>query len=248
MCDTITSNNHKLMFALKEEGPFLQMIENNTNVFKSLIGDHCKPLAAMVTILESNGCLLNIYPLVLQGQLYMHPDRKIQYNVDGVEQWCLNIFDKKMKLQQQGNRNNRVVFNCTHGDVVCISNKARGIEEFADGVRLIHGCPKALMELARLLASITIVMDVCFDSKDAKLKVLKLLSSRFTSAVPSDLNSIRLLREAATATTAVAPQSLFLLDDIDSDGIVKDVIDAKATYLLTYCERYECNEKVVKGK
>ena len=104
------------------------------------------------------------------------------------------------------------------------------------------------MELARSLASITIVMDVCFDSKDAKLKALKLLSSRFTSAVRSDSNLIRLLREVATATTAVAPQSSFLLDDIDPDGIVKDVIDTKAALLLSTCSRYECNKKAVKGK
>ena len=66
-----------------------------------------------------------------------------------------------MKLQQQGNRDNHVVvFECWHEDVVCTSNKAKGIAEYADGVRLQHGCPKALMEATGLLASITIVMDV----------------------------------------------------------------------------------------
>ena len=67
VCDTITRNGHKLIFGLKPT-PFLKMIEKNTNEFKSLICDHCKPLAAILTILESNGGrLLNVYPLVLQG-------------------------------------------------------------------------------------------------------------------------------------------------------------------------------------
>ena len=94
-------NNVKWMFAVKP-GPFLPMIEKNKYVFKSLIAEHCKPLSALVTILESNGCLLNLYPLVLKGQLHMHPDRKIKYKVDGeIERWCLNISDKQMKLQLQ---------------------------------------------------------------------------------------------------------------------------------------------------
>ena len=146
MCNTITRNNHKLIFGLKQ-GPFLKMIEKNTNnAFKTLIRDHCKPLSAILTILESNGGgVLNLYPLVLQGKLHMHPDRKIKYNTN-CKRWCFNIFDKKMKLEQQRNCNNHVVFDCWHGDVVCMSNRGRGTVEYADGVRLIHGCPKALMD------------------------------------------------------------------------------------------------------
>ena len=132
-----------------------------------------------------------------------------------------------------------------------MSDKARGIVEIADGVRLIHGCPKAVMEAVGSYASFTVVMDLCFDSKDAKNTVLKQLFSWFSNAIPSDSNSnsIQLLREVTAATAAVATQSSsFLLRDIDPNGIVKDAIDAKASLLLTYCERYECNEKAVEGK
>ena len=132
-----------------------------------------------------------------------------------------------------------------------MSDKARGIVVIADGVQLIHGCPKAVMEAVGSYASFTVVMDLCFDSKDAKNTVLKQLFSRFSNAVPSDSNSnsIQLLREVTAATAAVATQSSsFLLRDIDPNGIVKDAIDAKATYLLSTCARYECNETVIKGK
>jgi|TARA_B110001452_G_C14926978_1_gene324143 hypothetical protein len=59
------------------------------------------------------------------------------------------------------------------------------------------------------VASITIVINVSFANKDAKLiKVLgQLRNSWFTNAVPadsdSDSNSIRSLREVATTTAAV---------------------------------------------
>ena len=100
-------------------------------------------------------------------------------------------------------------------------------------------------------ASITIVIDLSFnDDEAAKNMVLKQLFSRFTSAVPSysDSNSIQSLKDVAAATTAVATRPSFLLDDIDPDGIVKDVIDTKAALLLSTCSRYECNKKAVKGK
>ena len=145
LCDTYTMDDGKLMFALKP-GPILKPIEKNKYVFKALIDEYCKPLSALVTILESNCCLLNLFPLVLKGELHMHSDRKIQHKVGGVERWCLNISDKNMKLQQQGNRDNHVVFNYMHGNLVCMSDEVRGIVEIADGVRLIHGCPKAVME------------------------------------------------------------------------------------------------------
>ena len=71
VCDTITTNNHKLIFGFKrfDDVPcsFLKMIEMNTNVFKPLIHDHYKPLPSILTILESNGSgVLNVYPLVLK--------------------------------------------------------------------------------------------------------------------------------------------------------------------------------------
>ena len=169
----------------------------------------------------------------------MHADRKINYPVVCViKRWCLNITDKVMKLQQQGNHNNHVVFPCDHGTLVCMSDIARGIVENADGVRLQHGCPKAVMEAVGSRASITIVMDLCFGSKAVKNTVLEQLLSRFTSAVPSDSNSnsnsIQLLRDVATAT-AVASRPSILLHDIDPNGILKDAIDEKASHLITTC-------------
>ena len=248
LLDRYTMNDGKMMFDLKEEGAFLQRIEKNKYVFKALIDEYCKPLSALVAILESNGCLLNLYPLLLLGQLHMHADRKIPYPVVGViERWCFNITDKNMQLQQQGNRKNHVVFPCYHGNLVCMSDIARGIVEIADGVRLQHGCPKAVMEAVGSRASITIVMDLCFGSKAVKNTVLEQLLSRFTSAVPSDSNSnsIQSLREVATATTtAVAPRSPILLHDIDQNGILKKAIDAKKALLLSTCARHECDEKV----
>jgi hypothetical protein len=121
-----------------------------------------------------------------------------------------------------------------------MSDIARGIVENADdGVRLQHGCPKAVMEAVGSRASITIVMDLCFGSKAVKNTVLEqLLSQFFTSAVPSDSNSnsnsIQLLREVATAT-AVASRPSILLHDIDPNGILKDAIDEKASHLITTC-------------
>ena len=142
-----------------------------------------------------------------------------------------------MKLQQKGNPDNYVVINCSDGDAFCMNDKGRGIDQFPGGVTVQHGCPKNLMKSAGSVASITIVIDVSFSNKDAKLKVLGQLFSWFASAVPSysNLNSIQSL---AAATTAVATQPSFLLDDIDPDGIVKDVIDTKAALLLSTCSRY----------
>ena len=68
LCDTYNMNDRKLIFALKQGGPFLKRIEKNTKEFKSLIHDHCKPFFAILTIIESNGRLLNLYPLVLLRQ------------------------------------------------------------------------------------------------------------------------------------------------------------------------------------
>ena len=149
-----------------------------------------------------------------------------------------------MQLQQQGNRDNHVVFPCDHGNLVCMSDKARGIVEIADGMRLEHGCPTAVMEAVGSDASFTVVMDLCFGSKAVKNMVLEQLLSRFTSAVPSDSNSnsIQSLREVAT--TAVATRSPILLQDIDPNGIVKDAIDEKKALLLSTCARHECDEKV----
>ena len=111
LCDTYSKCDGKMYFDLKEGGSFIKRIEKNLYVFKALIDEYCLPLSALVTILESNGCLLNLHPLLLLGKLHMHADRKIQYPVIGViERWCPNITDKVMKLQQQGNRDNHVVF------------------------------------------------------------------------------------------------------------------------------------------
>ena len=72
-----------------------------------------------------------------------------------------------------------------------MNHRGRGIDEYADGVIVQHGCPKELMEAAgSSIASITIVIDVSFDNKAGKIEVLEQLRSRFTSAVPSDSNSL----------------------------------------------------------
>ena len=132
-----------------------------------------------------------------------------------------------------------------------MNNRGRGIDQYPGGVIVHHGCPKKLMEAAGSEASITIVVDVSFDNEASKLKALKQLFSWFTNDVPADSNSNsnRLLREVAAATTAVATRaSSFLLRNIDPNRIVKDVIDAKASLLLTSCETYNCNETAIKGK
>ena len=246
--DTYTKSDGKLYFALKP-GPILKPIEKNKFIFKALIDEYCQPLSALVAILEPH--LLNLYPLLLLGQLHMHADRKINYPVDGViERWCFNITGKNMQLQQQGNRDNHVVFPCDHGNLVCMSDKARGIVEIADGMRLEHGCPTAVMEAVGSDVSFTVVMDLCFGSKAVKNTVLEQLFIWFTSAVPSDSdsNSIITLKEVAT-TVAVATRSSILLHDIDPHGIVKKAIDEKATYLLTTCNsNKECCVKDCKDR
>ena len=83
---------------------------------------------------------------------------------DGVSTF---LFDKIMKLQQKGNRNNYVVIDCLDGDAVCMNNRGRGIDQYPGGMTMQHGCPKELMEAAGLVASITIVIDVSFDNKVA---------------------------------------------------------------------------------
>ena len=155
-----------------------------------------------------------------------------------------------MQLQQQGNRDNHVVFPCDHGNLVCMSDKARGIVEIADGMRLEHGCPTAVMEAVGSDASFTVVMDLCFGSKAVKNTVLEQLFIWFTSAVPSDSdsNSILTLKEVAT-TAAVATRSSILLHDIDPHGIVKKAINEKATNLLTTCNsNKECCVKDCKDR
>ena len=142
-----------------------------------------------------------------------------------------------MQLQQQGNRDNHVVFPCDHGNLVCMSDIARSIVEIADGVRLQHGCPTAVMKTVGSYASFTVVMDVCFAKEDEKDTVLGLLCT--------DSDSIRSLREVAAATApSVATRSSILLQDIDPNGILKKAIDAKAALLLSTCATSECNEKV----
>ena len=57
-----------------------------------------------------------------------------------------------------------------------MNNRGRGIDQYPDEVRLQHGCPKRLlMKAAGSVASITIVIDVSFANKAAKLKVLNKL-------------------------------------------------------------------------
>ena len=135
-----------------------------------------------------------------------------------------------------------------------MNDKGRGIDQFPGGVTVQHGCPKGLMKRVGSELSITTVIDVSFhDEVENKRKVLKQLFSRFASAVPSNsnsnLNSIKSLREVATATApSVATRSSILLHHIDPHGIVKKAIDAKAALLLSTCSRYECNEIAVKGK
>ena len=116
--------------------------------------------------------------------------------------------------------------------LVCMNNRGRGIDQYPGRVKVQHGCPKKLTEAAGLVALITIVIDVSFDNKAAKLEVLRQLGSRFTNTVPSNSNSnsIQSLREVS-ATTAVAPRSSFLLHNIDPNGMVKNAIDARASHL-----------------
>ena len=249
-CDTITTTDNKLSSGFskydQDSCTFLKKVQKKSTAFMEVVRNHCPPLHAILTILAPH--LLCVFPLVLQGELRMHADKPTAYGIPGkVERWCIYFFDKIMKLQQKGNPDNYVVINCSDGDAFCMNDKGRGIDQFPGGVTVQHGCPKNLMKSAGSVASITIVIDVSFSNKDAKLKVLGQLFSWFASAVPSysNLNSIQSL---AAATTAVATQPSFLLDDIDPDGIVKDVIDTKAALLLSTCSRYECNKKAVKGK
>ena len=103
----------------------------------------------------------------------MHACRQCKITAYGIpddrikERWCFNFIDKKMKLQQKGNRDNYVVINCLDGDAVCMNNRGRGIDQYPGGMTMQHGCPKELMEAAGLVASITIVIDVSFDNKVA---------------------------------------------------------------------------------
>ena len=247
-CDTITTTDNKLSSGFskydQDHCSFLKKVQKKSTAFKEVVRNHCKPLHAILTILQPH--LLCVFPLVLRGELRMHADRTINYGIHGkVERWCIYFFDKIMKLQQKGNRYNYVVINCSDGDAVCMNDRGRGIDQYPGGVTVQHGCPRGLMEGVGSEVSITIVVDVSFEDEDAKLKALGQLFSRFASAVPSDsnLNSIQSLSEVI-ASTAVATRPSFLLDDIDPDGIVKDAIDAKAALLLSTCARYECNEKV----
>ena len=79
----------------------------------------------------------------------MHTNRKTYQGIGGdciMEQWyiIINIFDKIMKIQQQGSPGNYVVFDCLVGDAICMNTnyQGRGIDEYACGVRLQYGCPK----------------------------------------------------------------------------------------------------------
>ena len=182
----------------------------------------------------------------------MHANRTTSYGIPGkVERWCIYFFDKIIKLQQKGNRDNYVVINCVDGDAVCMNNRGRGIDQFPGGVTVQHGCPKNLMEGVGSKLSITIVVDVSFDNdKAAKNTVLKQLFSRFASAVPSksNSNSIQLPKEVTATKVAATRSSSFLLQDVDPHGIVKKAIDDKAALLLSTCAIYDCNEKAIKGK
>ena len=67
----------------------------------------------------------------------MHADRTTTYGIPDdrkVEQWCIYFFDKKMKLQQKGNRNNYVVIDFLDEDAVCMNNSGRGIDQYPGGV------------------------------------------------------------------------------------------------------------------
>ena len=69
----------------------------------------------------------------------MHPDKKINYKIPDdciLEQLCFDSFEKVMKLQQQGNPNNHVVFDCQDGDSVYMSNRGRGINQYPSGVQV----------------------------------------------------------------------------------------------------------------
>ena len=122
----------------------------------------------------------------------MYADRETTYKISNdhmTEWWYIYIFDKIMKLQQQRNPDNYVVFDYRDGDAVFMNNRGRGIDEFVGGVRLQHGYLKDLMKAAASESSITIVIDVSFDNKAGNIEVLEQLCGRFTSAVPSNSNS-----------------------------------------------------------
>ena len=131
----------------------------------------------------------------------MHPDKKINYKIPDdciLEQWCFDSFEKVMKLQQQGNPNNHVVFDCQDGDSVYMSNRGRGINQYPSGVQVELGSPKKLMKAAGSVASINYY---CYVNL-----MLNKRRSWFTNAAPTnfDSNSILSHRELS-ATIAVAP-------------------------------------------
>ena len=131
----------------------------------------------------------------------MHPDKKINYKIPDdciLEQWCFDSFEEVMKLQQQGNPNNHVVFDCQDGDSVYMSNRGRGINQYPSGVQVELGSPKKLMKAAGSVASINYY---CYVNL-----MLNKRRSWFTNAAPTnfDSNSILSHRELS-ATIAVAP-------------------------------------------
>ena len=131
----------------------------------------------------------------------MHPDKKINYKIPDdciLEQLCFDSFEKVMKLQQQGNPNNHVVFDCQDGDSVYMSNRGRGINQYPSGVQVELGSPKKLMKAAGSVASINYY---CYVNL-----MLNKRRSWFTNAAPTnfDSNSILSHRELS-ATIAVAP-------------------------------------------
>ena len=142
-----------------------------------------------------------------------------------------------MKIQQQGSPGNYVVFDCLVGDAICMNmnDQGRGIDEYACGVQLQYGCPNFFDQSHWIRkASIIIVIDVSFDSKDAKLKALKQLRSWvtnkcrsfqfqfvFSSIAQRSHSSAKrqpppppVVVAAAAATASAATQSSFLLQHL----------------------------------
>ena len=67
---------------------FLKKVQKKSAEFKELVHNHCKPLSAILTILEPN--LLCVFPFLLQGELRMHTNKTATYGIpdDPINSYC----------------------------------------------------------------------------------------------------------------------------------------------------------------
>ena len=80
-CDTITTTDNKLSSGFskydQDSCTFLKKVQKKSTAFMEVVRNHCKPLHAILTILQPH--LLCVFPLLLRGELRMHADRKTNY-------------------------------------------------------------------------------------------------------------------------------------------------------------------------